>query len=133
MADITKPKHKGYQSVAPGVRKFVEVDPSGTEQVITAAGAINPRATRVQITGPAESTYAVTLAAPEADTVGHVMVIRMAATTATNAVTLALTNITGGSGVDSASFDAAGEELLLIAGVAKWFVIGEAGVTLSGS
>lgn len=101
----------------------------GTTQAITAAGAINPLARYVGITGPTSSTYAVTLAAPTE--AGRTMVIEMTATTSTNAVTLALTNVVGGSSASSASFDAAGETLTLISNGSKWVVLDELGVTLS--
>lgn len=98
-------------------------------QSITAAGAISLLASHVKITGPASSTYAVTLAAPT--TAGQVMVVEMIATTSTNAVTLALTNAAGGSGATSASFDAAAETLVLVSANGKWVVLKEVGVTLS--
>lgn len=100
-------------------------------QAITEAGAISLDAGYVAITGPESSTYAVTLAAPTATQRGRVMVIEMIATTSTNAVTLALTNVVGGSESSSASFNAAGEQLVLVAAGSKWVVIKENGVTLS--
>jgi hypothetical protein len=100
-----------------------------TEQEITEAGAITPTVNHVQITGPATGTYAVTLAAPSVG--GQIMVIEMTATTSTNAVTLALTNVVGGSAASSASFNAAGEILTLVSASAKWVVLNETGVTLS--
>lgn len=100
-----------------------------SSQAITAAGAINPLASYVDITGPASSTYAVTLAVPTVP--GRTMVIEMTGTTSTNAVTLALTNVVGGSSASSASFNAAGETLTLISRGAKWVVLDELGVTLS--
>lgn len=99
------------------------------DQAITAAGAINPLAKHVDITGPSSSTYAVTLAAPSV--AGRVMVIEMTGTTSTNAVTLALTNVVGGSSASTATFDAAGETLTLISRSDKWVVLDELGVTLS--
>lgn len=104
-------------------------DLSAQTQAITAAGAISLDARFVNITGPAASTYAVTLAAPTRP--GILKVIEMTATTATNAVTLALTNVVGGSAATSASFDAAGETLVLVSRSAKWVVLKEVGVTLS--
>lgn len=106
-----------------------DADLSAKTQAITAAGAISLDARVVNITGPAASTYAITLAAPTR--AGQVMVIEMTGTTATNAVTLALTNVVGGSAATSASFNAAGEILSLVSGATKWLVTGEAGVTLS--
>lgn len=101
------------------------------EQAITAAGAISLMADYVRITGPTSSTYAVTLAAPGPTDIGRVKTIEMVATTSTNAVTLALTNVEGGTAATSASFDAAGEKLVLVGGATKWCVIKQQGVTLS--
>lgn len=106
-----------------------DTDLSARTQAIIAAGAIDLDARYVNITGPAASTYAVTLAAPTRP--GIVKVIVMTATTATNAVTLALTNVVGGSAATSASFDAAGETLVLVSAATKWVVLKEVGVTLS--
>lgn len=103
----------------------------GYVQAITAAGAISLDANYVKITGPAASTYAVTLAAPGADQLGKVLTIEMIATTSTNAVTLALTNVDGGSAAASASFNAAAERLVLLGTTSKWLVLKEQGVTLS--
>lgn len=102
---------------------------AGAVQTITEAGAISLDSNHVKITGPAEGTYAVTLAAPSRG--GQTMVIEMVSTTDTNAVTLALTNISGGSAASSASFDAAAETLTLISSSTKWWVLTEEGVTLS--
>jgi hypothetical protein len=101
------------------------------EQRITAAGAIDLRASHVKLTGPAAGTYAITLAAPGATDGGRQLVIEMTSTTATNAVTLALTNVAGGTATTSASFDAAGELLVLTAAGSKWIVTKELGVSLS--
>lgn len=106
-----------------------DLDLSARTQEISEAGAIDLDARHVEITGPAEGTYAVTLAAPTR--AGIVKVIEMVATTSTNAVTLALTNVSGGSAATSASFNAAGETLVLVSASDHWIVLGEAGVTLS--
>jgi hypothetical protein len=102
---------------------------SGAVQSITEAGAISLNANHVKITGPAESTYAVTLAAPTRG--GQTMVIEMISTTSTNSVTLALTNVIGGSAATTATFDAAAETLTLISNSTKWIVLDEIGVTLA--
>lgn len=102
---------------------------AGAVQTITEAGAVSLDANHVKITGPAESTYAITLDAPSRG--GQVMVIEMTATTGTNSVTLALTNIDGGSAGTTATFNAAGETLTLLSSSTKWWVLTEEGVTLS--
>lgn len=104
-------------------------DISARTQEITAAGAIDLDARHVKITGPTSSTYAVTLAAPTR--AGILKIVEMIATTSTNAVTLALTNVVGGTAASSASFDAAGEILVLLSAEEKWVVVKEQGVTLS--
>lgn len=103
----------------------------GKRQALTAAGAIDLAATYVSLTGPSSSTYAVTLAAPTADEYGQVKVIEMIATTSTNAVTLALTNVVGGSAATTATFNAADETLVLVGTAAGWCVLKESGVTLA--
>jgi hypothetical protein len=102
---------------------------AGAVQEITETGAISLDANHVKITGPATSTYAVTLAAPSRG--GQTMVIEMVSTTGTCAVTLALTNVAGGSAGSSASFNAAAETLTLLSSSTKWWVLTEEGVTLS--
>lgn len=102
---------------------------SGKVQEITEAEAISLDAGYVDITGPASSTYAVTLAAPSRG--GQMLVIEMTATTSTNAVTLDLTNVVGGSASSTATFDAAGETLVLVSNGSKWVVLKEQGVALT--
>lgn len=102
---------------------------AGAVQTITAAGAISLNSNHVKITGPASGTYAVTLAAPSRGS--QAMVIEMTATTSTNAVTLALTNVVGGTAATTATFNAAGETLTLISNSTKWVVLDEYGVTLA--
>lgn len=101
-------------------------------QEITSAGAVTLPTARIKyvdVTGPAASTYAITLAAPTA--AGHVLIIEMTGTTSTNAVTLALTNVIGGSAGTTATFNAARETLVLVSAGDRWVVLAEAGVTLS--
>ncbi len=109
--------------------EVADLDKSARVQSITAAGAIDLDAQHVRITGPASSTYAVTLAVPTR--AGITRVIEMVATTSTNAVTLALTNVVGGTAATSASFNAVNENLVLVSSGLKWVVVGEAGVTLT--
>jgi|GEM_PF-4871108 len=121
-----------YDKPAIGVIKRKETaitDVIGSVQEITEADAISTDACHVKITGPATSTYAVTLAAPIRGC--QTMVIEMTGTTSTNAVTLALTNVAGGSAATTATFNAAGETLTLISNSTKWVVLDEFGVTLA--
>lgn len=102
-------------------------DVSAYSETVTAAGAVSVSKlyTALELTGAG----AVTLAAPDGSMTGQVKVIEM---TADNGdVTLALTNVVGGSAATTATFDAVGEILILVAASAKWVVIKEQGVTLS--
>jgi hypothetical protein len=128
---------EAWVDVADGVRKVENVTLQAAQnlgldnltQSITAASAIDLDARHVKITGPATSTYAVTLAAPRR--AGQIMVIEMLSTTSTNAVTLALTNVSGGSAATTATFNAAAETLTLVSANSKWIVLDELGVTLA--
>lgn len=91
---------------------------------ITVDGTIN----RVTVTNAVNG--AITLAAPSAAMMGKLLTIEFIGA-GTNATTLALTNVQGGSSASSASFNAANETLVLIGGELKWTVLKEVGVTLS--
>ena len=71
------------------------------------------------------------MTAPTAAEDGIVKAIKMIAGDGTNTVTLALTNVAGGSASTTATFDAAGETLIVQAAGGKWIVLKEFGVTLS--
>lgn len=104
-------------------------DASSQIETITEAGAIavNKKVTNFDSTG---GTFAATLAAPDASMVGQLKVITM--TVDNGDVTIALTNVEGGSAATTATFDAVGESLTLMGGQnSKWIVIKEFGVTLS--
>ena len=73
----------------------------------------------------------MTLAAPTSAEDGIVKASKMIARDGTNTVTLALTNVVGGSAATTATFDSAGETLILQAAGGKWVVIKEFGVTLT--
>jgi hypothetical protein len=99
------------------------------DSAITAAGAINLDAPYTSLS-VASGTYAVTLAAPTIAQSGKIKVIEMIDASGTS-VTLALTNVIGGSAGSSALFDAVNETLTLVAVSNKWVVLDEHGVTLS--
>ena len=72
---------------------------------------------------------AITLGVPDATMYGLVKTIEM--TVAGGDVTLALTNVQGGTEATTATFAAVNDCLVLIGGTSKWYVIGESGVVLS--
>jgi hypothetical protein len=105
------------------------LDASAQIETITEAGAISvtSRVSNFDSTG---GTFAATLAAPDASMVGHIKLITM--TVDNGDVTVALTNVEGGTAASTATFDAVGESLMLVGGQnSKWIVIKEFGVTLS--
>lgn len=119
------------EAIRSAFRDLIQVD----SQAITAAGAISLTADDVTLSN-AGATYAVTLAAPTVDLLGVRKTISMVAGNGTSTVTLALTNIVGGSAATSALFNAAGEVLMLEAirtgaSTFRWAVVKEIGVTLS--
>ena len=119
-------KKNGTAITATGT-EINKLDLSAQTETILAAGAISVtgKISNLALVGAG----AVTLAAPDATMLGVVKVIEM--TVDNGDVTLALTNVQGGSAATTATFDAVGEQLVLVGGSAKWTVIGEGGVTLS--
>jgi len=102
-------------------------DVSAQTETVIGAGAVSIalRLTKLALVGAG----AVTLAVPGAGMLGVVKVITM---TADNGdVTLELTNVTGQSAGAVATFNDVGDALVLVGGVSKWHVIGEAGVALA--
>jgi hypothetical protein len=104
------------------------LDLSAQTETVTAAGAasVTKRVTKLDST---IAGFALTLAAPDATMLGQVKVIAM--TVDNGDVTLALTNVQGGTAATTATWSAVGQELVLVAGVSKWNVVGECGVVLS--
>lgn len=114
------------------VAELNKLDRSAQTENISGADALDPAKQESIITGG--TGFAVTLAAPTAAEIGHHKTITLEAIDS-GAVTMALTNVVGGTAAGSASFDTAGEALILlgatIGAVRKWVVIKELDVTLS--
>lgn len=102
-------------------------DASAQTETVEAAGAVSvtKRITKLALSGAG----AVTLAAPDTTMLGVVKIITMSANNGD--VTLALTNVTGQSSGTTATFNGVGDALILVGGLSKWHVIGEAGIALS--
>jgi hypothetical protein len=96
-------------------------------QTISAANTINVSAKHVSLQETV-GNYAVVLPAPTVSNVD--LVIEMTARAAGN-VTIALTNVVGGTAGTTATFDDVGETLILKSNNTKWVVVKEFGVTLS--
>lgn len=101
-----------------------------TQAITAAATAIIVDGTVNRVTLTNAINGAVTLAAPSAAMKGKLLTIEYIGA-GTNATTLALTNVQGGTAATSASFNAANETLVLVGGELKWTVLKEVGVTLS--
>ncbi|MEK9809479.1 MAG: hypothetical protein VW362_03460 [Candidatus Nanopelagicales bacterium] len=106
-------------------------DRSAAVQAIAVAGAITVDGSidTVEITGSGGG-YAITLAAPSAAMEGRTLTLNYVGGD-TDAVTLALTNVQGGSAATTASFNATDETLILVGGKNKWNVVKEIGVSLT--
>jgi len=104
-------------------------DLSAETETIDSGVAVSVTKKITNIDNTTTGAGAITLAAPDASMIGIVKVIEM--TVDNGDVTLDLTNVQGGSAATTATFDAVGEQLVLVGGSAKWTVIGEGGVTLS--
>jgi hypothetical protein len=104
-------------------------DDSTHTQAITGAGAVTVDGTinRVTLAGGA---YAITLASPGAAMRGKLLTIEYIGGD-TDAVTLSLANVQGGTAGTTATWNADNETLVLIGGLVKWTVLAEVGVTLS--
>lgn len=98
-------------------------------QALAAAGAITADGTvnRCTIAGGA---YAATLAAPSGQAIGNFLCIEYIGGD-TDAVTLANTNMVGGSAGTTYTFNADRETLLLFGLADKWLVVKESGVTIA--
>ena len=94
---------------------------------LTAAGAINVLTPYTTLVTTGEG-YAVTLAAPSR--AGLVKVIEMI-TDGGFDVTLAMTNMVGGSASTTVTFNDAGDQLVLVSAASKWIVLKERGVTVA--
>lgn len=102
-------------------------DVSAYQESIVLAGALSVTKKYSGLAIPTGG--AVTLAAPAASMLGQIKEIEM--TLDDGDVTLALTNVVGQSSGTTATFNDAGDQLVLIAAAAKWIVLKERGITLS--
>lgn len=127
----------GGTAVGATAAELNKLDLSAVTETVTEAtkaSGITAGSRVVKITGGTGFTGLV-LPLPTAAEVGMVKQITLDTITS-GSVAMTLTNIAiGGSAATTATFDAAGETLVLIGGVAgttyRWHVIGESGVTLS--
>jgi hypothetical protein len=111
------------------VTELNRLDDSNETETITVAGAISVVKTNTNMDSTA-GTFAATLAACPSTMIGKIKTIRFAVDNGD--VTLALTNVQGGTAATTATFADATDELILIGSAGgKWTVVKEFGVTLS--
>lgn len=103
--------------------------PVRNQQNITSAQGINLDANYVSLSNSSGSSYAVTLDPPTAE--ARDMLIEMIAGDATNFVTLALTNCTGGTASTQCKWNSTNQQLLLKSAHSKWVIYKQNGVTLT--
>lgn len=104
-------------------------DVTAQAETIDSGDAISVAVLNTKIDNTSSGAGAITLAAPTAAMYGKVKTIEM--TVDNGDVTLALTNVQGGSSATTATFDAVNDTLIVIGGTNKWHVTGESGVVLS--
>lgn len=105
------------------------LDDSAETETIDSGAAADETIFHTAIDNTTSGAGAITLAAPPATMLGKIKIIEM--TVDNGDVTLALTNVTGGSAATTATFDAVDEALVLVGGTNKWHVIAESGVALT--
>lgn len=104
-------------------------DVSAQAETIDSGVAISVLVKNTKIDSTTSGAGANTLAAPDASMYGLVKTIEMTVDGGT--VTVALTNVQGGSAATTATFADVNDTLVLVAGTSKWHVIGESGVVLA--
>ncbi len=111
------------------VAELNKLDTSAETETIDSGVAADAAKRITQIDNTTSGAGAITLAAPDASMLGLTKTIEM--TVDGGDVTLALTNVQGGSAATTATFADVGDTLVLTAGATKWTVTGEGGVVLS--
>lgn len=105
------------------------LDDSAETETIDSGAAADETIFHTAIDNTTSGAGAITLAAPPATMLGKVKTIEM--TVDNGDVTLALTNVTGGSAATTCTFSAVDQALVLVGGTNKWHVIAESGVALT--
>lgn len=125
-----------HPAYADGASAVYSVGQINTTEELTGAGAISRSKRETTLNNGTAGTFAVTLSAPIAEYRNFRKTITMTAGDGTKTVTLALTNVVGGSAATTATFSAAGHTLILEAvrtstSAFKWLVVKEYGVVLT--
>ena len=105
------------------------LDQSANTETIDSGVAIDATITHTAIDNTTSGAGAITLAAPGAAMIGKTKIIEM--TVDNGDVTLALTNVVGGSAGTTCTWSAVDQALILVGGTNAWHVIAESGVALT--
>jgi hypothetical protein len=106
------------------------LDDSAEVETIDSGVAVSTTKFNTNLDNTTSGAGAVTLDVCPATMVGKIKTVRMAVDNGD--ITLALTNVQGGTAATTATFANVGEELILVGSAGgKWTVIKEFGVTLS--
>lgn len=116
-------------SISASAAELNKNDISAQSETIDSGTAVSVTVKNTKIDNTTSGAGAITLAAPDASMYGLVKTIEM--TVDNGDVTLALTNVQGGSAATTATFADVNDTLILVGGTSKWHVIGESGVVLS--
>lgn len=117
--DVTTLK-LGSASVTATATELNKNDLSAQTETLTTDGTASATLKVTKLNFSASGT--VTLPAPDATMLGQIKHIEDIQT-ATNTVSIALTNVEGYTGTSNATFNASGEKLILQAGVSNWTVL----------
>jgi hypothetical protein len=98
-------------------------------QSITGAIAVNANCNYINLSSNASGTYAITLEAPTVPNLE--IVIEMINFTTAKTVTMALTNVIGGTASTTCTWNGTNQALILKSLATKWCVYKQQGVTLT--
>jgi len=119
----------GFTGLTSSVTELNKSDVSAQSETIDSGVAASVLVKNTKIDNTTTGAGAITLDVPDASMLGLIKTIEM--TVDNGNVTLALTNVQGGSDTTTATFADVNDCLVLVGGTSKWHVIGESGVVLS--
>jgi hypothetical protein len=106
-----------------------QCDISAQTETIDTAGVVSVTKRLTKIDNTVGGAGAITLAAPDASSLGQIKIVEM--TVDGGDITLSLANVQGGTAATTATFGDVNDCLTLVGGTNKWHVLSESGVVLS--
>ena len=123
------PAYVAQSTNALSLAEVDKLDISAQSETVDSGDAVSVLVKNTKVDNTTNGAGAITLGVPDATMYGLVKTIEM--TVDNGDVTLALTNVQGGSAATTATFAVVNDCLVLIGGTSKWHVICESGVLLS--